>query len=233
MTFKKFISVLCAVSVFAVSAISVSAASNYTPSVTKKDSVTISVAVDKDGNTISEFELIVTPISNPSDAPTTDAVEQLNTAFEEIKNADSLEELPIVGTNPFDGKTEEYVVANLFDVSFKGTTAEEYFNSYGEVTVTFTIGDLSTDVDSIWLHRYSTDEKWHAMDVTKSGTNSYTTTFTTLSPVAICVPASSSAGTVVSPQTGDTTNYWFYLIVAACIPAFVGAVVLSRKKLAA
>lgn len=233
MTFKKFISVLCAVSVFSVFTVSVGAASNYTPSVTKKDSVTVISAVDKDGNPISGFELIVTPISNPSDAPNDDAEKQLNAAFEEIKGVSSLKDLPIVGTNPFEAKKNDYVVANLFDVSFKGIDSSEYFSSGNTVTVTFKVSDLSTDVDSVWIHRYSTDNKWHAMDVIKSGTNSYTTTFTTLSPVAICVPTDSSAGTVVSPQTSDATNYWIYVIVVACIPVLIGTAVFARKKFAA
>lgn len=231
MKFKKFISVLCAVSVFSVAAISVGAASNYTPSVTKKASVTVSSAVDKDGNAVN---LTVIPVSQA----TGDVSAQLSAALEEIKTASSLKDLPIVGTNPFDGKTKDYTVSNLFDVSL-GVDAD-FFSSGNTVTVTFNVNDLSTDIDSVWLHRYSTDNKWHGMTVTKSGTNSYTTTFTTLSPVAVCVPVDSSAGTVaspgtsvVSPQTSDATNYWFYVVVAACIPALFATAVFARKKLAA
>ena len=226
MKLKKFISVLCAVSVFSVSAMSVAAASNYTPSVTKKDSITITEAVDDEGNKI---EIIVTPVSKSEDTPTDDAKEQMDKAFEEIKSAVSLDKLAIKGNNPFTGKKKDYVVSQLFDVSLKGID-NSYFDGGKTITVTFTINDLSTDIDSIWLHRYSTDGKWRVMDVTKSGTNSYTTTFSTLSPVAICVPA--STGSVTSPQTGDTTNYMLYVIVALSIPAFAGAAVFARKKLA-
>lgn len=227
MTLKKFISFLCAVSVFSISAISVAAASNYTPSVTKKDSVTITSAVDKDGNKI---EITVTPISKSTDAPTEDAKNQMNEAFDEINKADSLDKLNIEGKNPF-AANSDYVVSNLFDVSLNGID-NSYFKNGATIDVTFTINDLSTDVDSIWLHRYSTDNKWHAMDVEKIGSNSYKTTFSTLSPVAICVP-SDAASSVTSPQTGDTTNYMLYIVVALSIPAFIGVAVYARKKLAA
>lgn len=227
MTLKKFISFLCAVSVFSISAISVAAASNYTPSVTKKDSVTITSAVDKDGNKI---EITVTPISKSTDAPTEDAKNQMNEAFDEINKADSLDKLNIEGKNPF-AANSDYVVSNLFDVSLNGID-NSYFKNGATIDVTFTINDLSTDVDSIWLHRYSTDNKWHAMDVEKIGSNSYKTTFSTLSPVAICVP-SDAASSVTSPQTGDTTNYMLYIVVALSIPAFIGVAVYARKKLVA
>lgn len=227
MTLKKIVSVLCAVSVFAVSAMSVAAASTYTPSVTKKDSVTITSAKDQDGN---DVEVIVTPISKSTAAPTEDARKQLDAAFDEIINADSLDKLNIEGENPLAGKSN-YVVSNLFDVSLNGID-NSYFASGATIEVTFTINDLSTDVDSIWLHRYSTDNKWHAMNVTKIGKNSYKTTFNTLSPIAICVP-SDAASSVTSPQTGDTTNYMLYVVVALCVPVFIGTAVYARKKLAA
>lgn len=227
MTLKKFISFLCAVSVFSISAISVAAASNYTPSVTKKDSVTITSAVDKDGNKI---EITVTPISKSTDAPTEDAKNQMNEAFDEINKVDSLDKLNIEGKNPF-AANSDYVVSNLFDVSLNGID-NSYFKNGATIDVTFTINDLSTDVDSIWLHRYSTDNKWHAMDVEKIGSNSYKTTFSTLSPVAICVP-SDAASSVTSPQTGDTTNYMLYIVAALSIPAFIGVAVYARKKLVA
>ena len=227
MTIKKIISVICAVSVFSISAISVATASNYTPSVTKKDSVTVTSAVDQNGNKV---EVIVTPVSQGEDAPTEDAKNQMNSAFDEINGVNSLDKLNIEGKNPFKANSN-YVVSNLFDVSIKGID-NSYFKDGATLEVTFTISDLSTDVDSIWLHRYSTDNKWHVMDVTKIGKNTYKTTFTTLSPVAICVP-SDAASSVTSPQTGDTTNYLFYIAVALSIPALIGVAVYARKKLAA
>lgn len=228
MTLKKIVSVLCAVSIFAISAMSVAAASNYTPSVTKKDSVSITSAVDQNGNNI---EVVVTPVSSSIDAPTDSAKQQLDTAFDEIIFADSLAKLNIEGQNPFTGSKSNYVVSNLFDVSLKGID-NSYFDNGATIEVTFTISDLSSDVDAVWMHRYSTDSKWHVMDVTKVGKNTYTTTFSTLSPVAICVPSDGDFS-YSSPQTGDTTNYWIYIVAALSIPAFIGVAVYARKKLAA
>lgn len=218
MNFKKFLSVLCAVSVFAVSAISVGAASNYTPSVTKKNTVTVSSAVASNGEKV---EVNVTPVSQSSEA---------SEALEEIKSVSSLKDLPIVGENPFANTSKDYVVSNLFEVSLGSGVDKDFFANGNTVTVTFTVNDLNTDIDSIWLHKYSTDNKWHAMDVTKSGTHTYTSTFTSFSPVAVCVP--SDAATVSSPKTGDTTNYIFYVVIAACIPALIGTAVIARKKIA-
>ncbi len=226
MIFKKALAVFCALSVFSMSAVSVAAASNYTPSVTKKDSVSVSFAEDKDGNSI---DVIITSVSNSSNAPTEEAKAQMEKAFDEIKNADSLDKLNIEGKNPFK-KNSDYVVSNLFDVSLDGID-DSYFKDGATIEVTFTIYDLSTDVDSIWLHRYSSDGKWRAMDVEKIGFNYYKATFDSLSPVAICVP--SESGGISSPQTGDTTNYWLYIIVALSVPALIGTAVFARKKLVA
>ncbi len=228
MSLKKIVSVLCAVSVFSMSAISV-AASNYTPSVTKKDSVDVFMAFDDNGN---EIDVIVTPASKSTNAPTEEAKRQMDAAFEEINNADSLSMLNIEGENPFkDDDKSDYVASHLFDVSFKDFD-DSYFKNGATVDVTFTVDDLGDDVDAVWMHRSSTDNKWHVMDVEWISFNTYTITFDSFSPVAIFVP-SDSANSFTSPQTGDTTNYMLYVVVALCVPVFIGVAIYARKKFAA
>lgn len=220
MKLKKIIAAVCAVSVFMLSAVSVSAASNFTPSVTKKNSVTVVSAVDSKGNPV---DIIVTPFSRVEDAPTPDCKRQLYKAFDEINSAASLDKLSFDGKNPYSKDTTD-VVANLFDVY---CTNPNVFDGGNTITVTFNVSDLSSDVASIWIHRDSKTEKWNAMDVKKSGTNNYTTTFSSLSPVAISVPTSGNGA--VSPQTGDN-SYILYIVTITGVIAFAGAAVFAGKK---
>lgn len=230
---KKLISlILVAILMFAVMAPAF--AEQFTPSVSGKPAPSVKPVPGEDGE---EFEgvignngnlvsgvgggnLIVTPVSKRDEAPNKDISDALNKAYDQIKNSDSVGDLPAGNGNTIEddindalagsGLTaDDMVVRDLFDVSLTDEYKNQITNgNYLEVTF-----DLGLKPGQTLIVLQSSDkENWEVLDPSNVIINedgSVTVRLYKLGVLAFLVDGTeiiidpSADDTVVSPQTGE------------------------------
>lgn len=239
-----------------------SAAVNFTPSVEQKPAPTVDPITDSNGDQVSAIirdqnggevhgvsidsgELIVTPISQASQAAQTIS-EMLTKAYEQIQQADTIADLvPTIGDflqsiGNTVTQVDDLVVRDVFDVSLTGTAAEYLAQEGNNITLRFDV-DISPSATLIVLHNYE-GSNWEIIPddrVVQNADGTVDVTFDSLSPIAFVVDstetdtsASADANAPTSPQTGDSSLppvAGAGLIVLGCV-ALASAAVVWKKR---
>lgn len=239
-----------------------SAAVNFTPSVEQKPAPTVDPITDSNGDQVSAIirdqnggevhgvsidsgELIVTPISQASQAAQTIS-EMLTKAYEQIQQADTIADLvPTIGDflqsiGNTVTQVDDLVVRDVFDVSLTGTAAEYLAQEGSNITLRFDV-DISPSATLIVLHNYE-GSNWEIIPddrVVQNADGTVDVTFDSLSPIAFVVDstetdtsASADANAPTSPQTGDSSLppvAGAGLIVLGCV-ALASAAVVWKKR---
>ena len=239
-----------------------SAAVNFTPSVEQKPAPTVDPITDSNGDQVSAIirdqnggevhgvsidsgELIVTPISQASQAAQTIS-EMLTKAYEQIQQADTIADLvPTIGDflqsiGNTVTQVDDLVVRDVFDVSLTGTAAEYLAQEGNNITLRFDV-DISPSATLIVLHNYE-GSNWEIIPddrVVQNADGTVDVTFDSLSPIAFVVDstetdtsASADANAPTSPQTGDSSLppvAGAGLIVLGCV-AIASAAVVWKKR---
>ncbi|MCD7889987.1 MAG: hypothetical protein LUG23_08780 [Oscillospiraceae bacterium] len=240
---NKFMKIALAVALAAVMCVS-AVADTAVPSIQQKAApeVSTATATDADGNevTIDAAEVVVTAFSD-ADSLDADAQEALTSAYEQILESESLEEL--VATIP-EGHTAAYLfdhtAAYLFDISVTGDAAA-VLAAGGSVTVTMEV-NLGGASEVAVLHNYS-GSNWREEPSEVVGTNKLQVTFTSTSPFVITVssdstilvsdPAEGVVGDTGVDVSGATTSSAMpYVVggVACIVVAGVLLIVANKKK---
>ncbi|MCC8196393.1 MAG: hypothetical protein LIO49_06270 [Ruminococcus sp.] len=232
---NKFMKIALAVALAAVMCVS-AVADTAVPSIQQKAApeVSTATATDADGNevTIDAAEVVVTAFSD-ADSLDADTQEALTSAYEQILESESLEEL--VATIP-----EGHTAAYLFDISVTGDAAA-VLAAGGAVTVTMEV-NLGGASEVAVLHNYSGNE-WREEPSEVVGTNKLQVTFTSTSPFVITVssdstilvsdPAEGVVGDTGVDVSGATTSSAMpYVVggVACIVVAGVLLIVANKKK---
>lgn len=232
---NKFMKIVLAVALAAVMCVS-AVADTAVPSIQQKAApeVSTATATDADGNevTIDAAEVVVTAFSD-ADSLDADAQEALTSAYEQILESESLEEL--VATIP-----EGHTAAYLFDISVTGDAAA-VLAAGGSVTVTMEV-NLGGASEVAVLHNYS-GSNWREEPSEVVGTNKLQVTFTSTSPFVITVssdstilvsdPAEGVVGDTGVDVSGATTSSAMpYVVggVACIVVAGVLLIVANKKK---
>ena len=258
---KKFAMFLSVLLIAVTLAAPVSAAVNFNPSVEQKPAPTVDPITDSNGNQVSAIirdqngeevhgvsidsgELIVTPISQASQAAQTIS-EMLTNAYEQIQQANTIADLvPTIGdflqTIGSAAQVADLVVRDVFDVSLTGTAAEYLAQEGNNITLRFDLG-LAPSATLIVLHNYE-DSNWEIIPDDRAVQNADGTvdvTFDSLSPIAFVVDstetdtsASADANAPTSPQTGDSSLppvAGAGLIALGCV-ALASAAVVWKKR---
>lgn len=239
-----------------------SAAVNFTPSVEQKPAPTVDPITDSNGDQVSAIirdqnggevhgvsidsgELIVTPISQASQAAQTIS-EMLTKAYEQIQQADTIADLvPTIGDflqsiGNTVTQVDDLVVRDVFDVSLTGTAAEYLAQEGNNITLRFDV-DISPSATLIVLHNYE-GSNWEIIPddrVVQNADGTVDVTFDSLSPIAFVVDstetdtsASTDANAPTSPQTGDSSLppvAGAGLIALGCV-ALASAAVVWKKR---
>lgn len=238
-----------------------SAAVNFTPSVEQKPAPTVDPITDSNGDQVSAIirdqnggevhgvsidsgELIVTPISQASQAAQTIS-EMLTKAYEQIQQADTIADLvPTIGdflqTIGSAAQVADLVVRDVFDVSLTGTAAEYLAQEGNNITLRFDVG-VAPSATLIVLHNYE-GSNWEIIPddrVVQNADGTVDVTFDSLSPIAFVVDstetdtsASTDANAPTSPQTGDSSLppvAGAGLIALGCV-ALASAAVVWKKR---
>lgn len=258
---KKFAMFLSVLLIAVTLAAPVSAAVNFNPSVEQKPAPTVDPITDSNGNQVSAIirdqngeevhgvsidsgELIVTPISQASQAAQTIS-EMLTNAYEQIQQANTIADLvPTIGdflqTIGSAAQVADLVVRDVFDVSLTGTAAEYLAQEGNNITLRFDLG-LAPSATLIVLHNYE-DSNWEIIPddrVVQNADGTVDVTFDSLSPIAFVVDstetdtsASTDANAPTSPQTGDSSLppvAGAGLIALGCV-ALASAAVVWKKR---
>lgn len=226
---KKFATMLLALLLTA--ALTVPAmATTFTPSSENKDAPEIISATFEDGTDAKGY-LIVTPYSK-KDSADPSIRESLERAYEDVKNASTLDKLnsdvnTLLKNYPH-VKVEDLVASDLFDLSYveNGQLAP----LPQRVTVTFR---LTVPVeDLLFVMTRDAEGNWHLLNmtaglVTKVSKNQVTVTFDSTGPVLFIINTASmpvDKDGPKSPQTGEISPAWVIAgmtVVAACAAAYV------------
>lgn len=258
---KKFAMFLSVLLIAVTLAAPVSAAVNFNPSVEQKPAPTVDPITDSNGNQVSAIirdqngeevhgvsidsgELIVTPISQASQAAQTIS-EMLSNAYEQIQQANTIADLvPTIGdflqTIGSAAQVADLVVRDVFDVSLTGTAAEYLAQEGNNITLRFDVG-VAPSATLIVLHNYE-GSNWEIIPddrVVQNADGTVDVTFDSLSPIAFVVDstetdtsASTDANAPTSPQTGDSSLppvAGAGLIALGCV-ALASAAVVWKKR---
>lgn len=232
---NKFMKIALAVALAAVMCVS-AVADTAVPSIQQKAApkVSTATATDADGNevTIDAAEVTVTAFSD-ADSLDADTQEALTSAYEQILESESLEEL--VATIP-----EGHTAAYLFDISVTGDAAA-VLAAGGAVTVTMEV-NLGGASEVAVLHNYSGNE-WREEPSEVVGTNKLQVTFSSTSPFVITVSSDSTilvsdpvegvvgdTGVDVSGATASSAMPYVVGGVACIVVAGVLLIVANKKK---
>ncbi|MCD7805177.1 MAG: hypothetical protein LUH03_08565 [Oscillospiraceae bacterium] len=232
---NKFMKIALAVALAAVMCVS-AVADTAVPSIQQKAApeVSTATATDADGNevTIDAAEITVTAFSD-ADSLDADTQEALTSAYEQILESESLEEL--VATIP-----EGHTAAYLFDISVTGDAAA-VLAAGGAVTVTMEV-NLGGASEVAVLHNYSGNE-WREEPSEVVGTNKLQVTFSSTSPFVITVSSDSTilvsdpaegvvgdTGVDVSGATASSAMPYVVGGVACIVVAGVLLIVANKKK---
>ncbi|MCD7733355.1 MAG: hypothetical protein LUH56_07965 [Oscillospiraceae bacterium] len=232
---NKFMKIALAVALAAVMCVS-AVADTAVPSIQQKAApeVSTATATDADGNevTIDAAEVVVTAFSD-ADSLDADTQEALTSAYEQILESESLEEL--VATIP-----EGHTAAYLFDISVTGDAAA-VLAAGGSVTVTMEV-NLGGASEVAVLHNYSGNE-WREEPSEVVGTNKLQVTFSSTSPFVITVSSDSTilvsnpaegvvgdTGVDVSGATASSAMPYVVGGVACIVVAGVLLIVANKKK---
>ncbi|MCD7943471.1 MAG: hypothetical protein LUH43_01015 [Clostridia bacterium] len=257
----------------ATAAVSADGDSTFVSSIEQKTTVEVSTiteedeaVVDENGEAVevdySDLHIVSTAVSGDSSHDWSefteddqkkleDANDKLQESYAEFNEASSVTEVMTDLEETAEEELEEneqYVVSDLFDITFAGTEAETVENALdngGSVTLTFNIGIGKDDRFHIATKCYDVWVVLPSEQVTNNGDGTVTVKFYEFCPIAVIQVAevvesgattdtdantTDANGGSSSPQTGDSiTLYAFGVVLFAGITGTI-IIVLSKKN---
>ncbi|MCD8003754.1 MAG: hypothetical protein LUG88_07620 [Clostridia bacterium] len=257
----------------ATAAVSADGDSTFVSSIEQKTTVEVSTiteedeaVVDENGEAVeidySDLHIVSTAVSGDSSHDWSEFTEddqtkleaandKLQESYAELNEASSVTEVMTDLEETAEEELEEneqYVVSDLFDVTFAGTEAETVENALdngGSVTLTFNIGIGKDDRFHIATKCYDVWVVLPSEQVTNNGDGTVTVKFYEFCPIAVIQVAevvesgattdtdantTDANGGSSSPQTGDSiTLYAFGVVLFAGITGTI-IIVLSKKN---
>ncbi len=212
-------------------------APNFIEHVLPDGTVVIGNIVMPDGASVSvpKGEIIITPLLDADTAEPSIIGEQLNQAYKELLNAESLKDIipnidEIIAQIDKDARVEDMVITQLFHVYFSDEYLK-YLDEGGVLAVTFDADD------AVMLGLLNSNGEWSALfgdDLIDNGDGTYTIRLRKPGVIALLKNASSvsvnpDAPDVSSPTTSDSTSVYMTLFVVF-FAASVAFVLASKKQ---
>ena len=201
---------------------------DFVPSIAYKDGpVTGDVILEADGEEMDVSDCVIITTLEQADEQSTDISQEDRDLLEEVYTelTDGDMELPLTG---------DYVISDLFDLSFKyeGCTEDDEHGHKDSVlkedgnilTITF---DLDIDPNETIYVFVFIDNEWVPVKAVNNGDGTLTCEFEEICPVAICREVR------FIPQTGDPANsliLWVAVLVCSAA-AVVGLIPAARKNI--
>lgn len=254
-------------------AVSADGDSTFVSSIEQKTTVEVSTIteedeaiVDENGEAVevdySDLHIVSTAVSGDSSHDWSEFTEEdqtkleeandkLQESYKELNEASSVTEVMTDLEEKAEeelGENEQYVVSDLFDITFAGTeaeTVEKALDNGGSVTLTFNLGVGKDDIFHIATKCH---DEWVVLpseQVTNNGDGTVTVVFYEFCPIAVIqvaevVESGATTGTGTdttdatggssSPQTGDSIPlYAFGVVLFAGITGTI-IIVLSKKN---
>ncbi len=221
---KKIITLILAITMVFVSAVSVFAVQGGFVESPSKDSVSLEAFENEDKN--CKAEIIITPYSDVDELEDTKEQENKDAYNEIVNMADSFLKALKELANLMNIDVSRLAISEVFDVSYYETAGHD---GHGAFTITVKVKNLEEFVGLL----HCDNGEWKVVENAESNGNTITFTVGDLSPFAVVVDAGADTQNPEIPNTNTADITAQTLISAAAVALFsiLLVVVLRQKKI--